>query len=371
MPDLSNIVYRGSLHRPLTHSELDNNFNLLNTYLVSKTSDTGYAILPSGTTSERPVNTTDGYLRYNTEINKLEGYINSNWQPFGEVGYQGSINTGQKGYTGSSGLFGFTGSIGNTGQTSTVTGLIGATGPNDLRGYTGSIGLPGTNGYDGSRGAIGPTSTVKGPLGYHGSIKPGSASPTVYSDLSSVQYQYININNKLEISSEGTIDISNILGTDPAICVNRNDSTFFGGSKYLSFQYNTYEVCKVIIGDTGNGFIPGTNSRLRFYDTSDYRIKENLIKIDNILNKISELTVYICNYKTDKKRFRCLLAHELQDIFPYAVTGKKNEINNLGEPIYQSIDYSKLIPVIIAGINELTKKIEQLKHDYYIYKSTK
>lgn len=368
MPDLTNIVYRGSLNRPLTHSELDTNFNLLNSYLVEQSSNTGYAILPAGTTAERPETVSAGYFRYNNETNKLEGFVNSSWVNFNEVGYSGSVNVGLVGFTGSSGLRGFTGSSGNVGATSTVVGAIGEVGPVGRDGFTGSIGLPGLKGIDGARGSPGPASTVKGAVGYSGSLKPGTAN-SIYD--SSSGYVQLNINNNLVLSSDGTIDINNVTISDPAICVNRNDSNLTGGSKYLSFKLNNYEVCFVMIGATGNGFIPGSNSRLRFFDTSDYRIKENLVKIDNILDKLNKLTVYICNYKTDKKRFRSLLAHELQDIFPYAVTGTKDAVDQNGLPIYQYIDYSKLIPVIISGINELTKKIEKIKNDYYIYKSTR
>jgi len=50
---------------------------------VSKTSATGSAILPAGTTANRDGSPTTGYLRYNTSLSQFEGYGSSGW---GKVG---------------------------------------------------------------------------------------------------------------------------------------------------------------------------------------------------------------------------------------------------------------------------------------------
>jgi hypothetical protein len=51
--------------------------------LVSKTSDTGAAILPVGTTAQRDAGTVTGYLRYNSTLTQFEGYGVGGW---GKVG---------------------------------------------------------------------------------------------------------------------------------------------------------------------------------------------------------------------------------------------------------------------------------------------
>jgi hypothetical protein len=50
------------------------------------------------------------------------------------------------------------------------------------------------------------------------------------------------------------------------------------------------------------------------------------------------------------------LAHELQSIIPYAVTGEKD-----GEKM-QGVDYSKIVPILIKSIQELKAEIETLKN---------
>lgn len=40
---------------------------------------TGSATIPSGTTAQRPNPATNGMIRYNTDDNQFEGYINDAW----------------------------------------------------------------------------------------------------------------------------------------------------------------------------------------------------------------------------------------------------------------------------------------------------
>jgi len=50
---------------------------------VEKTSDTGSAELPVGTTAQRDGTPSAGYIRYNTTINSFEGYNGSSWGSIG------------------------------------------------------------------------------------------------------------------------------------------------------------------------------------------------------------------------------------------------------------------------------------------------
>jgi hypothetical protein len=65
----------------------------------------------------------------------------------------------------------------------------------------------------------------------------------------------------------------------------------------------------------------------------------------------------VYNYKWKGVDFRGygVIAHELQPIFPDAVTGEKDAEE------MQSVDYSKLVPVLIKSVQELKKEIELLK----------
>jgi hypothetical protein len=56
------------------------------------------------------------------------------------------------------------------------------------------------------------------------------------------------------------------------------------------------------------------------------------------------------------------LAHEVADVVPEAITGEKDAVDDEGNPIYQGIDQSKLVPLLVGAIQELRAEIEQLKN---------
>lgn len=43
---------------------------------------TSYFTFPIGTTAQRPASPTNGMIRYNTTLSKLEGYANNTWGVF-------------------------------------------------------------------------------------------------------------------------------------------------------------------------------------------------------------------------------------------------------------------------------------------------
>jgi hypothetical protein len=55
------------------------------------------------------------------------------------------------------------------------------------------------------------------------------------------------------------------------------------------------------------------------------------------------------------------IAHELQEVVPSAVTGTKDAIDADGNPDYQSVDYSKLVPTLVSAMQEQQTLIEALQ----------
>jgi hypothetical protein len=109
-------------------------------------------------------------------------------------------------------------------------------------------------------------------------------------------------------------------------------------------------------GNTGIGSIArvGTTSAIAYNSTSDYRLKEDLKEV-NGLDKISKIKIYDFKWKNHTDRMDGVVAHELQEVVPYAVTGEKD-----GEQM-QSVDYSKLVPILVQATQELKAEIEILK----------
>ena len=132
----------------------------------------------------------------------------------------------------------------------------------------------------------------------------------------------------------------------------------FNGARILCTVDGTYNAFSRLNSDgdiitfhrgttTKVGSISVTSSVTSYNMTSDYRLKEDLQQI-NGLEKVSAIKVYNYKWKIDNSRMDGVLAHELQEVLPYAVTGKKD-----GEDM-QSVDYSKLVPVLVKAIQELS-----------------
>jgi hypothetical protein len=52
---------------------------------------------------------------------------------------------------------------------------------------------------------------------------------------------------------------------------------------------------------------------------------------------------------------------ELAEVLPYAVSGVKDALNHEGNIEAQSVDYSKLTPVLVKAIQELKAENDTLK----------
>lgn len=96
--------------------------------------------------------------------------------------------------------------------------------------------------------------------------------------------------------------------------------------------------------------------------TSDYRLKENVVAVTDGITRIKQLNPsrfnFIGNTGTTVDGF---LAHEVQSVVSEAVTGDHNGVDDSGNPVYQSIDQSKLVPLLTAALQEAIAKIETLE----------
>jgi hypothetical protein len=113
-------------------------------------------------------------------------------------------------------------------------------------------------------------------------------------------------------------------------------------------------------GATEVGSIVCNNASTTYNTTSDYRLKEDL-KDFNGLNKISAIKVYDFKWKSNEERTNGVLAHELAEVLPYAVHGEKDGLDRDGNPSYQGVDYSKIVPSLVKAIQELNTKFEEYK----------
>ena len=112
------------------------------------------------------------------------------------------------------------------------------------------------------------------------------------------------------------------------------------------------------------GYITVSNFATAYNTSSDYRLKENIKPIDNSVERLMSLKP--CNFNfisedEDKVVMDGFIAHEAKDIVPEAVTGIKDAVDEKGNPMYQGIDQSKLVPLLTAALQEALQRIEILE----------
>lgn len=103
--------------------------------------------------------------------------------------------------------------------------------------------------------------------------------------------------------------------------------------------------------------------------TSDYRLKEDKKDFD-ALEVVQAINAYDFAWKETKQREFGFIAHELQAVLPYVVTGEKNQLDKNGQPIIQRVNYAKLTPILLKAIQQQQETIEKLQEEIAQINST-
>ena len=119
----------------------------------------------------------------------------------------------------------------------------------------------------------------------------------------------------------------------------------------------------------GGSIHVGTNSAT-YNTSSDYRLKENIVAISDGITRLKTLKPSRFNWIGDEGNTRDgFIAHEVTAV-PEAITGTKDEVYTedrpdvnikAGDPKYQGIDQSKLVPLLVAALQEEITKREALE----------
>lgn len=109
--------------------------------------------------------------------------------------------------------------------------------------------------------------------------------------------------------------------------------------------------------DLAGGIIQTAYNAVNYSSSSDYRLKENVIDMPDPIVRIKKLKPKRFNFISDidKNEVDGFLAHEAQEVVPEAVVGEKD-----GKEM-QSIDHSRLIPLLTAALKEAISSLEALE----------
>jgi hypothetical protein len=114
--------------------------------------------------------------------------------------------------------------------------------------------------------------------------------------------------------------------------------------------------------NTTVGSVSVTGSSTAYNTSSDYRLKENVADLTGASDRVQQLAPKRFNFIADADTtVDGFLAHEVQDIVPEAITGAKDAVDADGNPEYQGIDQSKLVPLLTAALQEALTKIDALE----------
>ena len=126
---------------------------------------------------------------------------------------------------------------------------------------------------------------------------------------------------------------------------------------------------------TVTGAVTATGDITAYY--SDGRLKENLEVIPNALQKVSKLTGYtyntnalgkqLLNNENDNDIKVGIIAQDLQEVLPQAVKfapfDRDAEGNSKSGENYLTVQYEKIVPLLIEAIKEQQQQIEKLRMD--------
>jgi len=185
---------------------------------------------------------------------------------------------------------------------------------------------------------------------YDGSSQVNVVFPTPGSDFN---FGKLTVNNGINVNTEG----------QSAKNININYSPDWGTGLGLR-DFSNDKV--ILIQRTGFSIAPSSNifyvngngdvTAYSFNATSDYRVKENVQQLDPTLFNVDKLNPVTYNKIDSDKQDIGFIAHEVQEVFPFLVSGEKD-----GEQT-QTLNYLGLIGVLVKEIQELKKRVAILEN---------
>jgi hypothetical protein len=182
----------------------------------------------------------------------------------------------------------------------------------------------------------------------------GASSPTERMRITSEGYVFVDstssaLQGSIQTTGTGLKVLSTSSTADAKIeCFATSTATRYG----IVFSNQTGIV----------GSISTNGSATAFNISSDYRLKENIVPLTGAANRVNQLQVHRFNFITNPDTtVDGFLAHEAQAVVPECVTGTKDAVDADGNPEYQGIDQSKLVPLLTAALQEALAEIESLK----------
>lgn len=153
-------------------------------------------------------------------------------------------------------------------------------------------------------------------------------------------------------SMTGPLLVSQSAGDGINLQLYKSGAGYVNGAHYIAFYgASTATVAGAITLQSGSADI---------YPASDHRLKDELGPIDDPVGKLMALQPKHLRWKIDGVEFDGFIAHEVQEVVPFAVIGDKDAVNTDGSDNIQLLSESKLVAVLTAALQEAFTKIDDL-----------
>jgi hypothetical protein len=116
-------------------------------------------------------------------------------------------------------------------------------------------------------------------------------------------------------------------------------------------------------GATAVGSISTNGTTTAYNTSSDYRLKTNIVPLANAVTRVKLLQPRNFTWISAPEQgvAEGFIAHELKTVVDDAVFGEKDAVDANGNPKYQGVDASMLVPLLTAALQEAIARIEALE----------
>jgi hypothetical protein len=156
-----------------------------------------------------------------------------------------------------------------------------------------------------------------------------------------------------------------LLGTTTSLARLTIEKAFAGGTAIdtnTTTASTSYSALAFRHNGTVVGSVTASTTAAAYNTSSDYRLKENVVFLTGAIDRVNNLQVHRFNFIADPDHtVDGFIAHEAQTVVPECVTGEKDAVDDEGNPVYQGIDQSKLVPLLTAALQEALAEIASLK----------
>ena len=205
--------------------------------------------------------------------------------------------------------------------------------------------------------------------------QPTEASGILSFYTTNIAYPNATLSERLRITNNGRQKYN-------ASAIENGHGNFVGevGSSFKALSFSR------TVGGAEVGSVVTNSSSTSYNTSSDYRIKENVNYDFDATTRLKQLKPARFNFTADSDTIvDGFLAHEVQDLVPEAISGEKDamtsevlyvegntipegkevgDVRIASEPLYQGIDQSKLVPLLVKTVQELEARIALLEEQH-------